>query len=66
MEGACYLIENHHPYQKIDGLDFQVLVEADFLVTIFEKIISEHSIRNIRDTYFKTNTGALFLESMYL
>ena len=31
-----YLVGHHHTYKDIDGLDYQILVEADFLVNYFE------------------------------
>jgi hypothetical protein len=32
---VLFLIGHHHSYKAIDGIDFQILVEADFLVNIF-------------------------------
>ncbi|MCF8357712.1 MAG: HD domain-containing protein [Prolixibacteraceae bacterium] len=66
LERVCYLIGNHHSYQKIDGLDFQILVEADFLVNVFENEMPAHSIEAVKKRYFKTETGGKFLENMYL
>lgn len=66
IDRVCYLIGNHHTYTKIDGIDFQILVEADFLVNIYEDEMSENSIKSASDKYFKTGTGKLILESMYL
>ncbi|MBP2030410.1 HD superfamily phosphodiesterase [Methanohalophilus levihalophilus] len=66
LERICYLIGNHHSYQNIDDLDLQVLIEADFLVNIFEDGMPENSIRSVRDKYFKTKTGIGMIESMYL
>lgn len=34
IERVCYLIGNHHTFDKIDGPDFQVLWEADLLVNL--------------------------------
>ena len=31
-----YLIAHHHTYTDIDGIDYQILVEADFLVNMYE------------------------------
>ena len=31
-----YLVGHHHTYKDIDGLDYQILVEADFLVNILK------------------------------
>jgi HD superfamily phosphodiesterase len=66
VDRVCYLIGNHHTYTKIDGIDFQILVEADFLVNFFEDEMSENAINSARDKYFKTETGKSILESMYL
>ena len=35
-ERVAYLIGHHHTYDKIEGMDYQILVEADFLVNINE------------------------------
>jgi HD superfamily phosphodiesterase len=66
VERVCYLIGNHHTYTKIDGIDFQILVEADFLVNFFEDEMSENAIKSARDKYFKTETGKSILDRMYL
>jgi len=66
IERVCFIIGHHHSYQKIDGPDFQVLVEADFLVNICEDSMEKHSVERIRKQYFKTHTGISMIESMYL
>ena len=35
-ERVCYLVGHHHTYHDMDGMDYQILVEADFLVNLFE------------------------------
>jgi HD superfamily phosphodiesterase len=62
----CFIIGNHHSYQKIDGLDFQLLVEADFLVNIYEDEMPRHSIESVRDKYFVSKAGLSLLNSLYL
>jgi hypothetical protein len=66
LERVCFLIGNHHSYQKIDGIDFQILVEADFIVNIYEDDMQRTAIEGIRNKYFKTSTGRKILDSMYL
>lgn len=66
IQRVCYLIGNHHSYAKIDGPDFQILVEADFLVNIFEDAIEKKAVKSIRDKYFKTTTAIRLLNQMYL
>ena len=36
-----YLIAHHHTYDNIDGTDYQILVEADFLVNIMENSLTK-------------------------
>ncbi len=66
IQRVSYLIGNHHTYGKIDRLDFQILVEADFIVNAFEDQIEPAAIRKIAEKYFKTVTGRKIIENMYL
>lgn len=61
-----FIIGNHHSYNKIDDIDFQILVEADFLVNIYEDNIEKETVKIIKDKYFKTNTGGEIIDSIYL
>lgn len=65
IERICYLIGNHHSYSKIDGNDFQILVEADFIVNIEEDKMDKEAAKSIKEKYFKTTTGIKLLESLY-
>lgn len=65
LDRICYIIGNHHSYNKIDGIDFQILAEADFLVNIFEDNMESKAIDIIENKYFKTKTGICFLKNMY-
>lgn len=49
IERICYLIGNHHTYDNIEGLDYQILVEADFLVNLYE----DEANRSARDCAYK-------------
>ncbi|HOV27294.1 MAG TPA: HD domain-containing protein [Pseudobacteroides sp.] len=62
---VSYLVGHHHTYNAIDDLDFQILVEADFLVNIYEDNMSQEAISRIRDNYFKTNAGIVFLNNVF-
>lgn len=62
---VCYIVGHHHTYTKIDGTDFQILVEADFLVNIQEGYISTEAAPNVIRNYFKTKTGRELAESVF-
>lgn len=52
-----YLVGHHHTYKDIDGLDYQILVEADFLVNYFENGLDKEHIKKSAEKIFKTETG---------
>ncbi len=62
---VCYLVGHHHTYENIDGLDYQILVEADFLVNIFEGKMALTQAKEIRDTIFKTQGGKAIFDLLY-
>ncbi|MBC8061515.1 MAG: HD domain-containing protein [Clostridiaceae bacterium] len=65
LERISFLIGNHHSYDKINGIDFQILVEADFLVNIFEDNYTANQIDAVKNKYFKTQTGIKYLTDIY-
>ncbi len=65
LDRICYLIGNHHSYSRIDRKDFQILIEADFLVNIYEESMDKESIGTIKEKYFKTEAGKRLISSLY-
>ena len=65
-ERIVYLVSHHHTYENIDGMDYRILLEADFLVNADESQMSEKSIRNAREKIFETVTGKALLDAIYL
>ena len=57
---------NHHSYTKVNGVDFQIIVEADLIVNIFEDDMGREAIRNIYENIFKTELGKELIRTMYL
>lgn len=66
VDRVCYLIGHHHTYTKIDDVDYQILIEADFIINIFEDSIAKEKVEIIKSKYFKTKVGIEIIESMYL
>lgn len=64
-ERVCFLIGHHHTYTGVDGLDWQILLEADFLVNAYEDGLSKESIKTFREKVFCTKTGTKLLDIMY-
>jgi HD superfamily phosphodiesterase len=66
IDRVCFLVANHHTYINIDDIDYQILVEADFIVNIYEDSMQTEEILNIDKKIFKTKTGHMYIKKMYL
>ena len=65
IERVAYLVGHHHTYKDIDGLDYQILVEADFLVNYFEDGLDKEHIKKSAEKIFKTETGKKIVKDMF-
>lgn len=65
IDRVCYLVGHHHTYDNIDGIDYQILVEADFLVNFYKDGTTEEVIRTCIEKIFKTETGKRFARQMF-
>lgn len=54
IDRVCYLVGHHHTYDNIDGMDYQILVEADFLVNLFEDGSTPDMQKNVFIRNFRT------------
>lgn len=61
----CFLIGHHHTYSEVDGMDYQILLEADFLVNAYEGNLPKENIVKARDRFFKTTSGKRMLNTMF-
>lgn len=66
IDQVLFLIAHHHTYNEIEGLDYQILVEADFLVNLFEDGSSREAAQKVQKNIFKTNTGTKYLSDLFL
>ena len=64
-ERVCYLVGHHHTYHDIDGADYQILVEADFLVNLYEDEISEEGQKAACENIFRTESGKKRFRYLY-
>lgn len=61
----CYLVGHHHTYTNITGIDYQILVEADFLVNMYEDGVSPDAVRKAYQNIFKTESGRKICRNMF-
>ena len=61
----CFLISRHHTYTDIDGIDLQILIEADFLVNLYEDNSSKEAVLSAYQNVFSTETGKELCRKIY-
>ena len=65
IERICWLVGHHHTYHVCEDLDYQILIEADFLVNLYEDNESPNAIRAVGKNIFHTQSGTRMFETMY-
>ena len=65
VERVCFLIGHHHTYDQVDGLDYQILIEADFFVNAYEGKMDIDAMQNVYKCIFRTATGKKLFKEMY-
>ena len=62
---VCYLVGHHHTYDAIDGPDYRILVEADFLVNLYEDGVTEQAVDRAYRNIFRTESGKRVFREMF-
>lgn len=65
VERISWLAAHHHTYTGIDGPEYRILLEADFLVNAGESGYDKRTIESARRQFFRTETGIRLLKSVY-
>lgn len=66
LQRIVFLVGHHHTYTSVDGPDYQILLEADYLVNADESHYSPENMRNACETLFRTKAGISLLKKIYL
>ncbi len=62
---VCYLVGHHHTYTGISGSDYRILVEADFLVNLYEDGVNTEAVQSAYENIFRTDTGKWLCREIY-
>lgn len=61
----CYLVAHHHTYHPVDGIDYRILLEADFLVNLYEDDSPADAVESALANIFRTETGKAVCRTMF-
>lgn len=65
IDRVAYLVGHHHTLDMIDGDDYQILIEADYIVNAEEDGYSKEDITAMVNSHFKTATGIAIIKSLH-
>ena len=57
IERICWLVGHHHSYGQVRELDHRIIIEADFLVNLFEDGASTETVLTVYKNIFRTEAG---------
>ena len=64
IDRVAYLVGHHHTFSDIDGKDYQILVEADYIANASENGYSRANINNFMAKIMKTDSGKRLLTAV--
>ncbi len=65
LERISWIVSHHHTYTNVDGPDYQILLEADYIVNSEESKYPIDSVKAAYNEIFKTDSGKRLLKSIY-
>jgi len=60
-----YVVGHHHTYEGVDGLDWQILLEADYIVNASENSYTKENILNFMNQHTKTAAGKRLIREVF-
>lgn len=62
---VAFLVGHHHTFAGIDGVDWQILIEADCLANATENGWSIQNVRNFTEKLFRTRAGLRLAKAVF-
>ncbi len=58
IDRVSFLVGHHHTLTNVDGMDYQILLEADYIANASENGYSRENVSNFLKKVMKTSSGA--------
>ena len=65
IDRVSYLVGHHHTFSGIDGLDYQILIEADYIANATENGYSQDNATNFINRIMKTESGLRIAKAVF-
>lgn len=64
IDRVAWLVAHHHSFFDIEGADYQILVEADYIANASENRYSRENVGNFKTKIMKTESGKRILTAV--
>ncbi len=65
IERVAYLVGHHHTLSEIEGMDYQILIEADYIANATENGYSRGNVKSFVNTVMKTASGKRLAKTVF-
>ena len=65
IDRVSYLVGHHHTLTSISGMDYQILVEADYIANASENHYGKGNIENFVQRIVKTQAGKRMISQVF-
>lgn len=65
IDRVAYLVSHHHTLTEIDGMEYQILIEADFIANASESGYSKETIQSFIYKVMQTNSGSMLARQIF-
>ncbi len=65
IDRISYVVGRHHTYDGVDGPDWQILLEADYIVNASENNYPKENIQKFLETYAGTAAGKKLIREVF-
>lgn len=65
IDRVAFLVGHHHTLANVDGPDWQILLEADYIVNASENSYAKETIQGFWETHAKTASGKRMIQEIF-
>ena len=65
MNRVAYLVGHHHSPEQTNAIDYQILIEADYIVNASESGYDQQAIRTFMEHTMKTAAGIRLMKTVF-
>ena len=65
IDRVAFLVGHHHTLSGIDGIDYQILIEADYIANAMENGYSRENVTNFMNRIMKSESGKRIAKTVF-